>query len=49
VGYGHPRQGDIVVCAAPKSGTTWCQGILALLISGNPEVDADILNNAPWL
>jgi aryl sulfotransferase len=44
-----PRQSDIVVCTPPKSGTTWIQGILALLISGDPEVDADITNSAPWL
>ena len=44
-----PREGDIVVCTPPKSGSTWVQGILALLISGNPAVDADISNNAPWL
>lgn len=44
-----PRVGDIVVSTPTKSGTTWVQGILALLISGDPQVDADISNKSPWL
>ena len=44
-----PRVGDIVLSTPPKSGSTWVQGILALLISGDPNVDADVSNNAPWL
>lgn len=44
-----PRVGDIVVSTPTKSGTTWIQGILALLISGDPKVDADVTNKAPWL
>jgi len=44
-----PRIGDIVVSTPTKSGTTWIQGILALLISGDPEVNADLTTKAPWL
>ncbi|AUQ74185.1 sulfotransferase domain-containing protein [Phaeobacter piscinae] len=44
-----PRAGDIVVSTPPKSGTTWTQAILALLISGDPEVDAAISRKAPWI
>lgn len=42
------RKGDVIVSTPPKSGTTWTQGILALLISGDPEVDANPSVNAPW-
>ena len=43
------RPGDIVVSTPPKSGTTWTQGILALLLSGDPNVDAAITRKAPWI
>ena len=44
-----PRPGDIVVCTPAKSGTTWVQAILALLISGDPEVDAQVSSRSPWI
>ena len=43
-----PRAGDVIVSTPPKSGTTWTQGILALLISGDPDVNANPSVNAPW-
>lgn len=44
-----PRVGDIVVSTPAKSGTTWTQSILALLISGDPLVDAQISMKSPWI
>ena len=43
-----PRTDDIVVSTPAKSGTTWTQAILSLLISGDPDVDANPSFNAPW-
>lgn len=44
-----PRVGDTVVNTPPKSGTTWTQSILALLISGDPMVDAQTSMKSPWI
>ena len=44
-----PRVGDIVVNTPPKSGTTWTQGILAMLIAADPEVDAQTSMKSPWI
>ena len=44
-----PRVGDIVVSTPAKSGTTWTQSILALLISGDPGGDAQTSMKSPWI
>jgi aryl sulfotransferase len=33
----------------PKSGTTWLQGILAMLIAGDAEVDAQTSMKSAWI
>jgi aryl sulfotransferase len=43
------RVGDIVVTTPPKSGTTWTQSILAMLITGDPDVDANTSMKSPWI
>jgi aryl sulfotransferase len=43
------RSDDIFVCTPPKSGTTWTQGICALLIFGDPDVDAGVSIRSPWI
>jgi aryl sulfotransferase len=43
------RQGDIVISARSKSGTTWLQTISALLIFQNPDLPAPLAELSPWL
>lgn len=43
------RQGDIVVSALPKSGTTWLQMICALLIFQTADLPAPLQELSPWM
>ena len=43
------RDGDIVVSARSKSGTTWVQMICALLVLGSPRLPAALSDLSPWL
>lgn len=43
------RQGDIVICAPPRSGTTWTQMICALLIFQTPALPAPLPALSPWM
>lgn len=44
-----PRDGDIVISTAYKSGTTWMQGICAALIFQSPTLPAPQDRLSPWL
>ncbi len=43
------REGDIVISARSKTGTTWIQMICALLIFQTPELPDSLSNISPWL
>ncbi|SFR44732.1 sulfotransferase domain-containing protein [Litoreibacter janthinus] len=43
------RPDDIFVVTPPKCGTTWMQTIVALLLSGNPDVETELSVRMPWV
>ena len=44
-----PRPGDILVSTPPKSGTTWTQTMLAMLVNGGPDLPARVPVLSPWI
>lgn len=44
-----PRDGDILVCTPPKSGTTWTQTMLAMLLNGGPDLPGTLGAISPWV
>jgi aryl sulfotransferase len=43
------RPDDVLVVTPPKCGTTWMQTIVALLLSGDPEVETELSVKMPWV
>lgn len=43
------RPDDVIVVTPPKCGTTWMQTIIALLFSGDPEVETELSIRMPWV
>jgi hypothetical protein len=43
------RQGDVVISALPKAGTTWMQMICALLVFQTPVLSAPLQELSPWI
>ena len=43
------RPDDVFVVTPPKCGTTWMQTIVALLFSGDPDVETDLSVRMPWV
>ena len=43
------REGDIVISTPPKSGTTWTQRLVSLLLFDGPELPAPMSLLSPWL
>ncbi|MEJ6396767.1 sulfotransferase domain-containing protein [Yoonia sp. 208BN28-4] len=43
------RPDDVIVVTPPKCGTTWMQTIVALLLSGDPQVDTELSIKMPWI
>ncbi len=43
------RPDDVMVVTPPKCGTTWMQTIVALLFTGDPEVETELSIKMPWV
>lgn len=43
------RPDDVIVVTPTKCGTTWMQTIVALLLSGDPEVETELSIKMPWV
>ncbi|MFK7765268.1 MAG: sulfotransferase domain-containing protein [Roseobacter sp.] len=44
-----PNEGDVVVCTPAKSGTTWTQTMIAMLLYGTTELPDRLSALSPWL
>lgn len=43
------RSNDVFVVTPPKCGTTWMQTTVALLLSGDPDVETELSVKMPWV
>lgn len=43
------RPDDVFVVTPPKCGTTWMQTIVALVLSGDPDVETELSVKMPWI
>ena len=44
-----PRPGDILVCTPPRSGTTWTQTMLVMLLNGGSDLHGKVPDLSPWI
>jgi aryl sulfotransferase len=44
-----PRAGDVIISTSYKSGTTWMQRIMSLLVFGNRPLTEDLTALSPWI
>jgi aryl sulfotransferase len=44
-----PRSGDVVICSQPKSGSTWTQRIVSVLVFNDPRLPDQLGRISPWL
>lgn len=45
----HPRQGDVVLVTPAKSGTTWTQSMIAMLLHGTTQLPDKLGVVSPWI
>ena len=44
-----PRRGDVILATPAKSGTTWAQGMIAMLLNGSPDLPDALGRVSPWI
>ncbi len=44
-----PRLGDVILATPAKSGTTWTQSMIAMLLTGSPELPEKLSVMSPWI